>query len=108
MNAMELIELIHEHNAELAVEHQRLIVRGQGDPLPEELQVALREHKAELMIALGIPIDVTVASILDEIRPHLPKTLRELPDSKLLALVNWAIINAWNAGVRKLELDGRR
>lgn len=32
---------------------------------------------------------------LTELRPYLPKGLAQLPDDKLLALVNWSIMAAW-------------
>ncbi len=107
MNAIDLIEQVRAHKADLVVENDRLIVRGRGEPLPDDLQAALSEHKAELMIALGTPFDPTVAAVLADVRPHLPASLRRLPDGKLLVLVNWSIINAWNAAARKLEFNAR-
>jgi len=101
VNALEIIEHVKDHKAELVLVDDRLVVRGSAERLPDGLQAELREHKAELMIALGAPIDRTVAAILREIRPHLPPTLRRLPDDKILALVNWSIIAAWGTAVRK-------
>jgi hypothetical protein len=103
MNAIEIIARVRAHDGELTVENDRLIIRGRSGPLPEDLQAALSEHKAELLIALGVPFDRTIAAILSDVRPHLPPSLRRLPDSKLLTLVNWAIINAWGASVRNLQ-----
>jgi hypothetical protein len=68
--------------------------------LPEELKEAIAKHKGELMVALGEPINHTIAGILPDIRPHLSKALQRLPDDKLLALVNWSIIAAWEKAVR--------
>ena len=51
MNALEIIEAVRAHEAELAVEEGRLFVRGCGDRLPDDLQSAVREHKAELLVA---------------------------------------------------------
>jgi hypothetical protein len=48
-----------------------------------------------------------VQGILDFIRPHLGPTLQALPDGRLLALVNWHIIAAWQAAMRKPEREGR-
>jgi hypothetical protein len=98
MNAIEIIEKVREHDAELAVEGDRLLVRGTGSPLPDDLRRALQEHKAEVMVALGAP---AVASVLKELRPHLPKTLRGLADDKLLVLVNWSIIASFEKAVRE-------
>ena len=39
--------------------------------------------------------------VLDELRPHLPPALRSLPDDKLLALADWAIICAWQRALEK-------
>jgi hypothetical protein len=101
VNALEIIERVRDHQADLIIVDDRLVVRGRAERLPEGLQAELREHKAELMIALGAPIDRTVAAILKELRPHLPPPLRRLPDDKILALVNWSIIAAWGTAVRK-------
>jgi hypothetical protein len=102
VNAIEIIERVRACDAELVVENDRLVVRGKGNPLPDDLKQALSEHKAELMIALGIPIDRTVASVLKELRPHLPPSLRQLPDDRLLALINWSIIAAWETAIKKV------
>jgi hypothetical protein len=104
MNAVHIIERLHECDADLAVEGDKLVVRGRGKPLPSDLEDALREHKAELMVALGVPMERTIAEVLREIRPQLPPVLRTLPDSSLLVLVNWAIIAAWNRTVRDPHL----
>jgi hypothetical protein len=101
VNAIEIIEQVRAHDAELVVENDRLLVRGRVDPLPEDLRRALRDHKVELMVALGVPPNRTVASVLKEVRPHLPKTLRELPDDRLLVLVNWSIITSFEKAVRE-------
>lgn len=39
--------------------------------------------------------------VLEELRPYLPPVLRSLPDDKLLALVDWAIICAWQRTIEK-------
>lgn len=100
MNPVEILEQVRAHKADLAVVDDRLVIRGQAEPLPEELRQALSEHKAELMIALGAPIDRTVAAIVRDLRPHLPPPLRRLPDDRLLVLVNWSIIAAFEKAVR--------
>jgi hypothetical protein len=100
MNAAEIIERVRAHDADLLIREDRLVVRGRGDKLPDDLQRELREHKGELMVALGEPANHTIAVILADIRPHLPKALQRLPDDKLLALVNWSIIAAFEKAVR--------
>ena len=101
MNAAEILERVKEHEAELVVRDDRLVLRGKGASLPEKLQAAVREHRAELMIALGLPFDRTVAAILSELRPHLPPTLRNAPHGDLLVLVNWSIMAAWEKTILK-------
>lgn len=103
MSALEIVEAVRRHGADLAVDGKRLVIRGTGARLPDDLRQALRTHKAEVMVALGAPIEQTVAGILDELRPHLSPALRRLPDDRLLALVNWHIIAAWNRAISRLR-----
>ena len=100
MNALEILDQVRGLGASLEVDDGQLLVRGSGERLPDELRQALRDHKAEIMVALGVPFDRTVAAILGDIRPHLSAALRNLPDDKLLALVNWNIIAAWEKAIR--------
>jgi hypothetical protein len=104
MNALEIIEKVRSHDAELHVEADRLVIRGRGERLPEALQAELKQHKVELMVALGAPLDKAVAAILPELRPNLPAPLRAIPDGSLLALVNWSIIAAWEKTIRNAQL----
>lgn len=99
MNAIEIIEKVREHDAELVVEDDRLLVRGRASPLPDGLRQALQEHKAELLVALGA--HKSVASVLKELRPHLPTSLRGLPDDKLLVLVNWSVVASFERAIRE-------
>jgi hypothetical protein len=102
VNAIEIVDAVRQHGATLALEGGRLVVQGAGAPMPAELRDELGAHKAEVMIALGCPIDRTVASIVADIRPHLPAALMALPDDRLLALVNWHIIAAFETAIRRL------
>jgi hypothetical protein len=104
MNALEIIEQVRAHNAEVVVENDQLIVRGRGERLPQELRAALKRHKAELLVALGAPREVGVLEVLAEIRPYLPEPLRSVPDASLLALVNWSMLHAWGRALA--EFDG--
>ena len=54
------------------------------------------------LASLGLSLDTAVAGILDELRPQLPGSLRNLPDDRLLALVNWSIMAAWEKTIAKL------
>src|SRR5438045_2019679 len=102
MNALELIDQVRACGAEVVLDGDQLKIRGRGSRLPEELRQKLKEHKPELMAALGAPTDRTVQSILSEIRPHLSPALQTLSDEKLLALVNLQMMHAWNEAVRKV------
>jgi hypothetical protein len=103
VNALEIIDRVRGHGAELALRESVLVVRGRGPALPDDLQAEIREHKAELMTALGAGYEPTIAAVLADIRPHLPPAVRILPDASLLALVNWSIVHAWNKAASKLS-----
>ena len=103
MNALEIIEQVRAHKAELVIENNTLIIRGRGERLPPELHDALRENKAAVMVALGATLDAAIASILVEIRPHLPAPLKRISDADLLVLVNWSMLHAWNKAVRSVQ-----
>lgn len=49
MTPSEIVVSVQRHGANLAVEGQRLVIRGRGPRLPEGLREALRVHKAELL-----------------------------------------------------------
>ena len=103
MNALEIIQALRQHGAELAIEAGDLVVQGRGPKLPDQLRDELAIHKADLMVALGCPIDRTIASVMNDIRPHLPPSLRQLPDDRLLILVNLSIIQAWCKAVERVN-----
>lgn len=104
-NTYEVIREVYNCGGKLMLEGDSLRVSA-PEPLPENLRQALREQKPSIMVALGAPLDVVVAGILKEIRPHLPEALRELSDEKILALVNWSIIAAWERTAANLIDDG--
>ena len=83
MNALSIAQAVQKLGAILLVEHGQVVIRSQG-PLPEELQQEVRAHKAELLIALGVPLDQTVATILGDLRPYLPQSLQRLAERGLL------------------------
>ena len=100
MNVIELIRRVESQGGSLRVEGQDLKVAAPV-PLPDLLLAEIAACKPAVMIALGAPMDTTVAAILRDIRPYLPPTLQQLPDDRLLALVNWHIIEAWETAIRK-------
>jgi hypothetical protein len=77
------------------------------EPLPEDLLAALSREKPVVLIALGAPFDVAISTIINEVRPSLPPALRTLSDTKLLALINWSVMDAWVKALRKLESNDR-
>ena len=102
MNALEVIETVRSYDADIVVESNKLIVRGKGERLPDEVRAALKEHKAEILIALGAPYDVVLADILKEIRPYLVPALQVLPDDKLMVLVNFSLMHALGKAVAEV------
>ena len=105
MNALEIIRLVYAHGGKLTLDGETLRVSAPA-PLPDSLRQALREHKPSIMVALGVPLDVVVCKVLAELRRHLPQSLQQLSDEKLLALVNWSIIVAWEKARQPLD-EGR-
>jgi len=103
VNALEIVRAVQEHGATLALEGGRLLVKGSGERLPSDLRVELARHKTEVLVALGCPMDKALVNILEELRPNLSPALRALPDEKLLALVNWHIIAAWEKTISRLH-----
>lgn len=101
MNALEVIRQVYALDGKLTMGEGKLKVLSLA-PLPDDLRQALREHKPSVMVALGAPLDVVVANILEELRPNLPKSLQTLSDDQLLALVNWSIMAAWERAIQKV------
>ena len=54
------------------------------------------------MLALGAPLNTAITSVLGELRPHLSPALRLLPDDRLLILINWSIMAAFDAAIVKV------
>jgi hypothetical protein len=106
VSALELIRQVETAGGHLVLEAGQLKVRAPA-PLSDELLAEVAREKPAIMVALGAPLDTVASEVLEDIRPYLPASLRRLPDSKLLILVNWSIISAWDASVRKLQLDAK-
>jgi len=103
MNAVEIIRMVYAHGGKLTLDGDSLRVSAPA-PLPDNLRQALRGHKPSIMMALGAPLDVVVCKVLAELRQELPQSLQELPDEKLLALVNWSIMAAFERAIQSLEV----
>jgi hypothetical protein len=105
-SVIELIRKVESFGGQITRDGGDLHVTA-PEPLPEDLLVALAKEKPAVMIALGAPFDVAISTILNEIRPNLPPALRTLSDTKLLALINWSVMEAWVKALRKLERNDR-
>jgi hypothetical protein len=101
MTAVDLIREVERRGGRVSIEDGQVVVECPGR-LPAELVEALSREKPALMVALGAPFDAAVASILLELRPNLPPSLRALSDANLLAMVNWSIMAAWHKTIRGL------
>jgi hypothetical protein len=60
------------------------------------------------MLALGAPLNTAITSVLAELRPHLQPALRKLPDDRLIVLINWSIIAAFDRAVMQVSHDPAR
>ena len=98
MNALEIIEEVRAHEAELVPVGRRLFVRGRGERLPGHLHAELCAHRTEVIVAMGGAMGAS--EILADLRPNLPPNLRALADERLLILVNWSIMAAWEKTIR--------
>jgi hypothetical protein len=99
MSALEVIRRVEALGGRLVLDAGKLKLRA-PEPLPEELTAAVSDEKAAIMVALGAPLDTVISEVLKDIRPYLTKSLKRLPDDRLLVLVNWSIMAAWEKAVR--------
>ena len=106
MSALEVIRRVEALGGRVLLDEGRIRLRA-PTPLPDDIVAAVSKEKASIMVALGAPLDTVVSGVIEEMRPHLPDALRHLPDSKLLVLVNWAIINSFETAIRKGQPGAR-
>jgi hypothetical protein len=97
----EVIREVEAAGGTLELEGRELTISA-PQPLTPNLVESVRANKPAIMVALGAPFDLTTASMLHDLRPHLPAVMRRLPDDRLLALVNWHVIAAWGASMNEL------
>ena len=105
MSAFELLQRVRALGGEVKIDGNELEVVAPA-PLPDNLLQALRDEKAAVMIALGASFDHAVASILSELRPNLPPSLKAISDTKLLVMVNCSIMAAWGKTINELSRNG--
>ena len=82
--------------------------------VPAQLRQELQEHRDELVAALvgktaaepveaSLPSPAQVQVALADIRPYLRPAFQQLSDHKLLALVNWHVMKAWEKARDSIE-----
>ena len=102
MSALDVIRRVEMLGGHLVLDGESL--RLQADSvLPENVVAEVSENKPAIMVALGAPIDTVIGSVLEELRPELPPALRKLTDDKLLIMVNWSIIAAWQKAAGRMQ-----
>lgn len=101
MSALEVIRQVETLGGRLLVDSDGLRLQA-SQPLPDELVAAVGKEKVAIMLALGAPFNVSVTSALAELRPHLPPSLRRLPDDRLLVLINWSIMASFDRAIMTL------
>ncbi len=106
MTALDVIRRVEVLGGRLVPDGESLRLQAEK-ALPQQVLADVSEQKAAIMVALGAPIDTVVASVLAEIRPELPPSLRKLPDDRLLVLVNLSILAAWQKTAAKLDQMNR-
>ena len=106
MSALDVIRRVEMLGGRLVLDGKSLRLQAQNE-LPGQVVADVSEEKAAIMVALGAPIDTVIGAVLDEIRPELSPALRKLPEDRLLVLVNWSIIAAWQKKVQDLGTEDR-
>lgn len=102
MNALEVIRRVEALGGRVILETEGLRLQADG-PLPEDLVSAVAREKIAIMLALGAPLSTAITSVLTELRPHLSPALRRLPDEKLIILINWSIMAAYEQAIWKVS-----
>lgn len=102
MSALDVIRRVEVLGGRLVLDGNSLRLQAES-ALPDKILADVSEQKAAIMVALGASIDTVVGSVLEEIRPELPPSLRKLPDERLLVLVNLSILVAWQKTAAKLD-----
>jgi hypothetical protein len=101
VSALEVIRRVETLGGRLVLEDDGLRIRA-STPLPHDLVAAVGKEKVAIMLALGAPLNTAITSVLSELRPHLTPALRRLPDDRLLILVNWSIMAAFDQATMKI------
>jgi hypothetical protein len=100
MSALDVIRRVETLGGRLLADSDGLRLQA-SEPLPDELVAEVGREKIAIMLALGAPFNVAIASVLTELRPCLPPSLRSLPDERLMILINWSIMAAFDRAIMK-------
>jgi hypothetical protein len=103
MNALELIREVEKQGGRVERQGASVVVSCQRTLSPKLLE-EIRRQKPAVLVALGAPFDVTIGMVLDQLRKHLPPSMKALSDQQLQVLVNWAIIVAWGKAGQELTV----
>jgi hypothetical protein len=102
VSALDVIRRVETLGGRVVLEADGLRLQA-ASPLPEDLVAEVGKEKVAIMLALGAPLNTAITSVLAELRPHLPPAMRRLPDERLIVLVNWSIIAAFERAVMKVS-----
>jgi len=102
-NVAVIMEQVREHGITLKLVENKIQYFPKS-AMPTDLVECIRERKAEIIECLRqenrfsnqIPTPEQIAGVLSELRKYLSPNLQKLDDEKLLALVNWNYMLAWN------------
>jgi hypothetical protein len=98
MTALDVIRRVERLGGSIELEEDGLRLHAPS-PLPDDVVAAVSKQKVAIMLALGAPLNTAITSALGEVRPHLSPSLRKLSDDRLLVLVNWSIMAAFDKAV---------
>lgn len=101
VSALEVIRRVETLGGRLVLEPDGLRLQASA-PLPDDLVAAVGREKVAIMLALGAPLNTAITSVLAELRPHLSPALRRLPDERLLILIDWTIMAAFDRAIMRV------
>jgi hypothetical protein len=107
MSALDVIRRVETLGGRLVLEPDGLRLQA-ASPLPDDLVADVGREKVAIMLALGAPLSAAITSVLGELRPYLATPLRNLPDDRLIILINWSIMAAYEKAVQRFAVRTSR
>ena len=95
-----VIREVYALGGRLLLEGDRLVMQA-PEPLPESVRTLVRQHKPELMAALGAPVESVLRSMLCDLRTRLPPSLATLSDESLLRLLTMTLLYCWKDAIQR-------